>query len=344
MKKTLCILFAAFVLGVILVQMFDRYLDSENIFWREAVRHSDDWAAKVDARHPAKYVVAGGSSSRTSVDPAQLLDEYGIPFVNAALPAGFGLYVHIEGALPYLRRGDTLILCLEPSLLGMTDTSAFHTLNGDKFILYHLWANKALSSAPSRDFTPAARLLRGNSYQILVRSLRHIIGEAPYRYDSQSHLTSAGWLKVPFKPCLRLEPFDETWWIRHALPPPRAIAYLRQIVEWGNQNGVRVIYALPRVYSQENLRVYHAFVMLRLLEIMPVLKDETLGTDVDPGHFSDTINHASPEGAKLMTRAWGQALSKGKFWTRGELIDLIHGLGWNEDGTPREQQRRAEAR
>lgn len=344
MKKTLSILAAALVLGMILVQLFDRYLDSENVFWGEAVRRSNDWANKLDARFPQKFVIVGGSSSRTSIDPELLLEEYGIPLVNASLPAGFGISIHIAGAMPYLRRGDTLILCLEPLLLATsTSESKTHTTNGDKFLAYHL-STRHSDELPNRNLSDAARLLRGHSYQIIVRTIRHFVGKTPYRY-SRDELSPAGWLNVSSKFPLYLGRCNVARSIATLLPAPWAEQYLRRVVAWGKENGVDVIYALPRCLWAEDSRIYHAVVALRLMEIMPVLKDRTLGTDDDASHFADTVNHTSSEGARLMTREWGRALASGDYyWTRAELLDYIHSRGWNEDGTPRASEQSAGTR
>lgn len=337
MKKTFCILLTAFVLGIILVQTFDRYLNSENVFWEEAVHRSNSWASKLDDTFSSKYVVAGGSSSRTSIDPKLILDEYGIPLVVASLHAGFGLSVNIASAIPYLRHGDTLILCLEPSMMAIsTSKSKSRTTNGDKFFAYHLHSS-GTDELFHRALPDNARLLRGQSYHILVRAIRHFIGETPYRYTSEE-LSSSGCLNVSLKPSLSKNRCNVARCVSTLLPAPWAEQFLRRVAAWGKQNGVNVIYALPRCLWSEDSRIYHAVVALRLMEIMPVLKDRALGTDDDASHFSDTINHTSSEGTRLMTREWGRALSSGDFWTRGELLDYIHSRGWNVDGTPRQKQ------
>lgn len=343
MKKTFCILLAAFVLGVLLVQAFDRYLNSENVFWEEAVQRSHSWASRLEKDYPSKYVVAGGSSSRTSIDPKLLLDEYGIPLVISSLPAGFGLSVNVAGAAPYLKRGDTLILCLEPRMLAIsTSKKKASTTNGEKFFTHHL---RSPHSEEFFDLTlsDAARILRGHSYQILVRSVRHFVGKTPYRY-APVELSPAGWLQVSTKFPLSSNRCDLAHSMSNLLPTPWAEQYLGRIAAWGKRNGVKVIYALPRILWSDNSRVYHAAVALRLMEIMPVLKDRALGTDDDASHFSDSINHSSEEGAELMTREWARALSSDDFWTREELLDYIHSRGWNEDGTPREKNETAGVR
>lgn len=334
MKKTLCILFAALVLGLLAVRLFDRYLDSENLFWKETVTRSNAWAREIDARYPAKYVAAGGSSTRTSIDPALLLEEFNIPLVNAALHAGFGMAVHMEGALPYLRRGDTLILSLEPLLLSSTKSAkGSHGTTGAKFFATHLQTGLPHTELADWNEEDALRILRGNSYQIIVRILRELLFEKSYRYTPEE-LHESGWLEVQLRCKLATPRFPLEARMRNAMPTRWSLDFLRRIVSWGHEHGVRVIYALPRSYAQEKTRCYYAAFALRIMDVMPVLRDRALGADPDPDHFSDTINHANTAGTQLTTREWGRALAEEDFWTREELLDYLHSHGINEDGSP----------
>lgn len=344
MKKTLCILFAAVVLGLVAVQIFDRFLDSESTFWKAAVVRSDAWAEQLDARYPAKYVAAGGSSTRTSIDPALLLEEQNIPLVNAALHAGFGMAIHLEGALPYLRSGDTLILSLEPLLLATTSSAMdSHGTNGDKFFVSQLAAGAPHTELASWSKEDVARILRGNSYQIVVRSIRHLIGAKPYRY-TQEDLHPSGWLEVKHSDRLHPGHYSVEQAFRTGMPTAWSMGFLKRIAEWGEKHGVRVIYAIPRAYLPEEARIFHAALALRLMEVMPVLRDRSLGVDTEASHFSDTANHANELGTQLTTREWGRALSQQDFWSQQELRDYIHARGWNENGTPRPLPRTGEAR
>lgn len=325
MKKTILSLFIGFACGLLAVCIYELFIDPGDCFFEEAVHQSDRWAKKTEAVFPTKYVITGGSSTRCSIDPQLLLDEYNIPLIIGSLHAGYGAMAHTEAAIKYLNSGDTLILAFERGLLDASDFKNFHTTSGDKFVFYHSGKCLFTSKLFHRDLSYVVRVFRGSTYSLLTSGARILLNK-PYRYNKEQNLSPSGQLIAP--QWNLAEPSDrKTVFLKNYNPISSfGLEYLKQIVAWGKEKNIRVIYYIPRSLSPESHKVYRAMQALQIMDIMPVIKDHALGVDSTPSHFADTGNHANAIGTKLITRELGRALSENDFWSREELIEIIRKL------------------
>ncbi len=335
MKKTLIILLCSVLIGLGLVAYFDTHCDPEKIFFGEALARSDHWQEIIEREHPNKYVLAGGSSSRTGINPALLLRHDGIPLVNAATHAGFGATVNSELALAYLKKGDTLIVAIEPdNLTGTSYDSHDYTTSGLKFLIHQ---HKPFQH-DTHLFTPSTEhystILRGDSTTILIRLLKPLFSDELYRYTIDKNLTPSGWMPVDRNWQKQPPPFIAEQKMPTAKLNDFGKKLLTDIRDWCNRNGIRGVYSLPRALGENKARAYYASLILDISSIMPVLRDPALGVNSNPKEFADTVNHLNSKGATDATLELGRELREQDYWTREELKQYLHNQGYDETGHP----------
>lgn len=335
MKKTLIILLCAVLIGLGFVAYFDTHFDAEKNFFGEAINRSDRWQATIERDHPNKYVLAGGSSSRTGINPALLLQRDGIPLVNAATHAGFGAAVNTELALSYLKKGDTLIVAIEPdNLTGIELPLHNYTTSGLKFLVHH---SKPLDHT-THIFTPSAEhyttILRGDASTVLIRLLKPLLSDELYRYSIDKNLTESGWMNVDHNWVTQPPAFNPAERMPYSKLNQFGRKLLTDIRDWCDQNGVRVVYSIPRALCEEKARAYYASFALDVATVMPVLRDPALGVNPNPKEFADTVNHLNSKGATDATLELGRELREQDYWTREELRTHLHSRGYDETGRP----------
>lgn len=335
MKKTLIILLCSVLIGLGFVAYFDTHFDTEKSFFGEAINRSNRWQETIERDHDHKYVLAGGSSSRTGINPALLLQHDGIPLVNAATHAGFGAAVNTELALSYLKKGDTLIVAIEPdNLTGIEYPFHNYTTSGLKFLVHH---SKPLDHA-AHLFTPSAEhyttILRGDASTVLIRLLKPLFSDELYRYSIDKNLTESGWMSVNHNWMRQALPFNPA----EMMPKSKLNRFGRQLLtdirDWCARNGVRVVYSIPRTLREEQARAYYASLALDISTIMPVLRDPALGVNPNPREFADTVNHLNSKGATDATMELGRELREQDYWTSEELRAYLHSHGYDKTGRP----------
>src|SRR5438477_7173622 len=112
--KLLCVAFVS--LGGCIV--YTLWLNPEVAFFKGAAEKKLRWAEKMNSQAEHKTVIYGGSSCMFAIDAERLVREHHLPAVNAGLGAGMGPNVLTQFALSQTEAGDTLVVALEPDLLG----------------------------------------------------------------------------------------------------------------------------------------------------------------------------------------------------------------------------------
>lgn len=335
MKKTLLILLCSVLIGLGFVAYFDTHYDPEKIFFGDALNRSNRWQETIERDHAHKYVLAGGSSSRIGINPALLLQHDGIPLVNAATHAGFGAIINTELALSYLKKGDTLIVAIEPdNLTGVESHFHNYTTSGLKFLVHYSKPrdHTAHLFKPSAEHYTA--ILRGDATTVLIRLLKPLFSDELYRYSSDKNLTESGWMNVNHNWMKQPQAFNPAKMMPKSQLNQFGKTLLTDIRDWCARNGVRVVYSIPRVLWEEKARAYYAALALDISTIMPVLRDPALGVNSNPKEFADTVNHLNGKGATDATLELGRELREQDYWTREELRAYLHSQGYDETGRP----------
>ena len=296
--------------------VYSVWLNPEVRFYTALSRIQDAWSRKMELAYTNKVVVYGGSSCTFSIDGEQMLRDYNLPTVNRGLAAGFGVKIPTLNALKDLKRGDTLIVALEPGqLTDSTEPTALAT-QFSYAVGHPGWTTKPMLKMPAIGRVSSLLALRPGSYHFLTLIGKLVQGRPLYRYDvTNAH--PSGWMTTE----VRL-PIDG---------PPGHGDYLSDDVkrflptlrDWCTERGVRVAYSLPWAYCPtekiETFQRHNAATLLKVAEFLPVLKDQSLGANPDVALFADTGWHFTAAGATLRTADLGVAIQKWNTWSHEEL-------------------------
>lgn len=287
-------------------------VNPEIAFFRRAHELKQQWSADLSREHTNKTVVFGGSSCLTSIAPERLIKRHGLAVANEGLGAGMGARVLTRYALDSLRAGDRLIMALEPDLLSSAvDLDPL----GVQFAL--ATGQPALLRGTSGVNWPSALVdLRPGGYHVFTLIGKILLRQPLYRY-APAEIEAGGWhnvaarrdLGTPAVPSVRLSNAGREW--------------LRKIRDECARRQVRVAVTMPWHFCvPENLRATQR-ANLRFLrdvaEVLPVLREPSLGAHAVREHFADTNMHPTADAAALRTDEFAAALKAWRVWTVAEM-------------------------
>lgn len=278
-------------------------------FYTAGDKLAETWAQKLDKTYPNKYVAIGTSCAKSSLNPMLIIEEFNQPVLNAATGAYILDAATLERALDFIRPGDTLILT------GVS-SSLFPTV-GAQFLLS---TRGPFQRTQFVDF-PALDRIRALSpglSQLALTGFAKIAGREPFRY-SEADLNEAGWQNIEIK---------ETLWAVSGLAviKDEALETIKEMKALMEKMGCKVIFSNDVVLIQPwdlyRSRSATAASYAKIADIMPVLKDETLGLCPNHAYFSDKPLHPNRAGADTRSRILGHGLKHNLYWTKQELLDL----------------------
>ena len=285
-------------------------------FWRTVDQQRNEGIAGIRESRQGQPVIlfAGGSSCAFSIDPSIIEQSCGVPAFNLGLPVAAGPKFLLHQALEKSRSGDTLVVCLEPDLLGHPDKFAPSTLS---FGLAMIGGDPSDAvgtesfGAPLeiRDYLNLSR--PGPSY-IATLVAKKASGTPLYRYTAAD---------------LRYHGRVETPVVDPALPrvgvstastlQPGARDLLLALRAAAVKRGVRLVYSMPWRLTLEEAaeanRKTNRAILDEIEMILPALDDGYLGVSTDPAHFSDSALHLSSEGSRLRSTGLARSL---ELWLR----------------------------
>lgn len=334
MKRLLTIIGCAILLALVCIQLYSRYIDADTQFFLRVAEASDGWAEQIHADERPVYVLAGGSEARSGVDPQIMLDEFGIPLVNAAGGAGHGLQANAAAAFKYLKPGDTLVL----SILSTEDVNVPPSANGVKINVYRQGLSAFAFGMIEPSLETAGKLLSSDVRAMFVLLTRYFGRSGRlYKYNEQTVIHPSGWMEIQYREMDKYKPSAPR---ESECPPPLAngsmfMQTLQRLREQCQSRDIRFMTTIPVECTPESLRPRYAMKALCITRLgIPVLKDERLGCLPVPSNFADTPAHLNPEAAAVNTRMLGTLLQNNTTWTEKELVDILSSMGWNDEGTP----------
>jgi hypothetical protein len=294
-------------------------------FFQQISTIQQAWSRRIASEHPGpKAVVIGGSSCVFSINGQQILDEFGVPVINRGIGIGMGLKVITLHGLSDLKRGDILIAAYEPALL---TRPAELTALGTQFAFSKYepaWATQAGAGLPGQSWTSALLALRPGSYHVITLIGKLVQGRALYRY-STAEAHPSGWMRTSAR--IKIE----GWPVHVPQLSQDARQTLLWLRRWCEGHAVEPVYSVPWAYSDvehaEASRRLNAAMIANVSEIIPTLKESTLGIVTDASLFSDTVLHLNEAGSRLRSRELGAALARREVWTKSELERIAHGKG-----------------
>lgn len=306
--QLLAVAFATWALGA----AYTLRVNPEIAFFRRADELKQQWSADLSREHTNKTVVFGGSSCLTSIMPERLLERHGLAVANEGLGAAMGARVLTRYAFDSLQTGDTLIVALEPDLLsGAVELEPL----GVQFAF--ATGQPALLRGTSGVNWPSALVdLRPGGYHVFTLIGKILLRQPLYRY-APTEIEAGGWhhvaarrdLGTPGVPSVKLSAAGREW--------------LRMIRDECARRQVRVAVTMPWHFCvPENLRATRR-ANLRFLrevaEVLPVLREPSLGAHAVREHFADTNMHPTADAAALRTDEFAAALKAWSVWTVAEM-------------------------
>lgn len=334
MKRLLAIIGCAILLALVCIQLYSRFVDPDMQFFLRTAEASDVWAEQIHAAERPIYVLSGGSEARSGVDPQILLDEFGIPLVNAAGGAGHGLQANAAAAFKYLKPGDTLVL----SILSTEDVNVPPSANGVKINVYRQGLSAFALGMIEPSLETAGKLLSSDVRAMFVLLTRYFGRSGRlYKYNEHTVIHPSGWMEIQYREMDNCKPITPN--ASKGLAPLANdsvfMQTLQRLRDCCQSRDIRFLVSIPVGCTHESLRPRYAMQALCITRIgILVLKDERLGCLPVPSNFADTPAHLNPEAAAVNTRMLGTLLQNNTTWTEKELVDILSSMGWNDEGTP----------
>jgi len=315
------LLLATALASWVICAVYSVYFNPEVVHYHQGDAIKRAWAAQMTREHGSKTIIYGGSSCEFSVDGERLLANYGEPVVNDGGHAGMGAVVLTESALGDLRRGDTLIIALEPFL--MTAPFDGEPSLGVQFsvALHHPeWVLHPVVGVGDINSFQAAMALRPGGFHVFTLFGKFILGQPLYRYKLSDYHRS-GWKQT----AVRVPQTAGAGFGPHLSTGARIM--LTNLSQWSRTNGVRLAYSLPWCYCPpdelRDVRHKNAEYLAEIMAFVPVLRDPTLGADTVATDFADAALHPDEAGAARRTDELGRELKQWDIWTRTELDRAI---------------------
>ncbi len=309
-RLTLLLLASAFV-AWLSGALYTWFVDPEMKFWTAAVRQKLDWVEKVRERHGYVIGVVGGSTTTFGIDAEYIEREHGLPVANLGLHVGMGPEACIGLGLSALRRGDTLVLSLEPGAFAeeFAETSTL----GSKLSLFLgrpeiiAWAGKA----PELEFIKGLTIMPPGGYHGMTMLGKLAMGLPPYRYSIEN--LRPGGLQVTeerrdfaagmdFSSPEKVQPISE-----------RGVQLLRDAQSTADEKGINLLYILPWSYwpnqSAPQRRAANAALFKALSQHVRVLIEPAMGTHSETKDFADSGQHLTAEAATARSAILAETLN-----------------------------------
>lgn len=336
MKKLLLSLVIGLLLGLGWNALFNLCLSPDFRFWNRCAAASEQWEAQLRQQSAAPcYVFGGGSETRTSVDPQQLADTYGLRAVNAAGQGYYGGVCNAAYGLHRLHAGDTYIFPLSAYDLNEPPRDG-----GMRF----LWKRCGRAVYAEGLIPCTAHTLRapfsGDAMALSGCLLKGLFTREPIcRYDRDARIHASGWMEVLTDEQAHCRAARTTMPERLKGLSEADIAALHRLDKCCRAKGAKLLLMVHLAHRERESRAAEAMKALSAVRAgFRVLKDERLGCEANGRLFADTDNHQSAEGVRFSMRLIGRALSSESCWTEEELVRELRYEGRNADGTLRSRR------
>jgi hypothetical protein len=271
------------VLAWLLGAAYTWFLDPEMKFWTAAAKQKLDWVEKMRQKHGYVIGVVGGSTTT-----------FGI---------GFGLSA--------LKRGDVLVLSLEPAMLVAEKPGTTPLGSKLSVLLGRPEIDGWLGESPMLSKIQSLGRLRPGGYHVATMIGKLALGQPLYRYTinkmrpgglqttDERRFTTGG---------TDLSPKDGNIGLS-----PCGAAFLEHTIMEAEKRGIKVIYVLPWSYCKPELaaqrREANEILLADISERISVLREPSLGVHERIEDFSDSVQHLTAEAARSRSRFLGEALT-----------------------------------
>ena len=286
------------------------FFDPEMKFWTQAAKQKLAWVEEVRAKHGYVIGVVGGSTTTFGIDAEHIEREHGLPVANLGLHVGMGPEALVGFGLSSLRKGDTLVLSLEPSIL--TEEYAETSKLGSKLSLIlgrpemlgwdqevqALPILKALAALPPSGYHVMTILgkiaMRLPLYRYSIENLR----PGGLQVTSERRNFAAG---MDFSSPEKVPPLSE-----------HGVQLLRNTQSAADEKGINLIYVFPWSYwpqeSAARRRTANAGLLDSIEKHVQVLIEPLIGVHSEKTDFSDSGQHLSATAARVRSMQFADRL------------------------------------
>jgi hypothetical protein len=282
-------------------------------FWNTVIDKRDQEIAVVRESRPGTPIIffTGGSSCAFSIDPEIIEETCGFPAFNLGLPVACGSEYLLHQSFERTRKGDLLVICLEPDLLTYPDlegspSKLSFALAGSMGQPNHAAGGPAFdTSLTISDWLTLAR--PGARY--LITLVARTAGGHGYRYK-QEDIRYRGRIETPIHdPDMNAAKASESTSLT-----PQGRDLVQNISDKAREKGVRLAYSMPWRYTATKHLKDNRFAKRNVLQdmetIIPTIEDGYLGSNDELSCFSDSPQHLTSKGSKLRSQALALSLKR----------------------------------
>lgn len=310
MPRLSLLLLAVALLAIAMGSLYSLKLDPEISYWAAATERKLDWVEEMRRKHGYVIGVVGGSTTTFGIDAEHIHQEYGLPVANLGLHAGMGPDACVGLGFAALKRGDTMILSLEPGMLTKDDGTASKRL-GRKLALrlkrptlisWRKGSSYSVASTPSQ--------LQPGGYHVMTMMGKLAFSKPLYRYSIDD--MRPGGLQItterrPMSASYAVEAEDSEY-----LLSSDGRAFLKAVQEEAHRRGINLAYVLPWNYVPSDFSVTHRAGNMKFLnkvqQFVPILDEPQLGVHCVEEDFSDSGQHLSAHAAQRRSAQLAKAL------------------------------------
>ncbi|MBJ7258071.1 MAG: hypothetical protein JHD33_00915 [Chthoniobacterales bacterium] len=287
------------------------HFNPEMHFWRQAAERKLSWVDKMRQQHGRVIGVVGGSTTTFGVDADYLSRQHGLPVANLGLHAGMGPDVCTGFGFAALRKGDTLVVSLEPSML--IEPSAQKPLGSRLALVLNRPEICSWDHPPTllSRLSVAAQLQPGG-YHVVTMLGKMAMNKPLYRYSIDQAMP--GGLQVTSEHRPFVASMDLSGGANMPGLSEDGRKLLQRIKNEADHRGINVVYVLPWAYWPEETsglrRAANDKLLAQISEAMPVIREANLGVHSELEDFSDSGQHLTAAGAKKRSQVLATTLQR----------------------------------
>jgi len=291
--------------------LYTSFLDPEMKFWTAAARQKLDWVEMMREKHGYVIGVVGGSTTTFGIDAEYIERKYNLPVANLGLHVGMGPEACIGFGLSALRKGDTLVLSLEPAAFTADYPEASKL--GSKLAL--LLGRPELTTwdgnNPQIELARTLVMAPPGGYHVVTMLGKQALRMPPYRY-SIANLQPGGLQVTKERRDLATE-MDFASPDTNAQLSALGAQLLKDARLAAEQRGIRLVYVLPWSYwpkeTVNEKRTANAALLNTIGRHVPVLIEPSMGAHSELKDFTDSGQHLTTEAAANRSKVLAETLT-----------------------------------
>lgn len=279
--------------------LYTWFADPEMKFWTAAARQKLDWVEKMREKHGYVIGVAGGSTTTFGIDAEHIGREHGLPVANLGLHVGMGPEACIGFGLSALRKGDTLVLSLEPAVF--TEDYRKESKLGSKLALLLgrpeivAWDSQSMGV----EVIKSLFAMPPGGYHLMTMLGKLGLGMPLYRYSIEN--LRPGGQQVTAE---RRDFTKEMNFVSPEKPQvisERSIQLLGHTQSVAKEMGINLVYILPWSYWSQGTanrqRTANAGLLEAIGQHIRVVPEPSMGVHSELSDFADSGQHLTAEAA-----------------------------------------------